>query len=138
MHRPSVRRPCATYGSLNGSQAQIAHRCLEPELPGEGERERRIRFGTLRGVINSKVEISLCRKDLSFPRGCTLVTKATFPLGLMNPIPLPAVVLHQPATFLLSYLGEKKDTKFISSHFFLRNIIGRDFYAFSRGKIITS
>lgn len=104
------------------------------------ERERRIRFGTLRGVINSKVEISLCRKDLSFPRGCTLVTKATFPLGLMNPIPLPAVVLHQPATFLVSYLGEKKDTEFISSRltFFLRNIICRDFEAFSRGKIITS
>lgn len=41
MHRDavSVRRPCATYGSLNGSQAQIAHHCLEPELPGEGERE---------------------------------------------------------------------------------------------------
>lgn len=28
-------RPHATYSFLNESQAQIAHLCLEPELPGE-------------------------------------------------------------------------------------------------------
>lgn len=27
--------PDATYSFLNESQAQIAHHCLEPELPGE-------------------------------------------------------------------------------------------------------
>lgn len=46
----------------------------------EKERERRIRFGTLDGIINSKVETSLCRKDLGFLLGCTLVTKDIFPL----------------------------------------------------------
>lgn len=31
----------ATYSSLNGSQAQIAHHCLEPELSGEAGKEER-------------------------------------------------------------------------------------------------
>jgi len=31
-------RPHATYSFLHESQAQIAHRCLEPELPGDGGR----------------------------------------------------------------------------------------------------
>lgn len=31
--------PHATYSFLNESQAQIAHHCLEPELPGEGGKE---------------------------------------------------------------------------------------------------
>lgn len=94
-------RPRATYSFLNESQAQIAHHCLEPELPGEGgkggagrerekKREGRFRFGTLYGIINSKAEISLCRKDLSFVLGCTLVTKDSFPLGLLNTVVLPA------------------------------------------------
>lgn len=68
--------PHATYSFLNESQAQIAHHCLEPELPreegtegrtewvGEREERERIRVGTLCGIINSKAEISLCRKDL--------------------------------------------------------------------------
>lgn len=58
----------------------------------EGERERgaRFRFSTSYGIINSKAEISLCRKDLSFVLGCTLVTGDSFPLGLMIAVLLPA------------------------------------------------
>lgn len=86
--------PHATYSFLNESQAQIAHHCLEPELPREegreertewaGERKERqrerIKFGTLCGTVNSKLEISLCRNELRFLPGCTLVTKDCFPL----------------------------------------------------------
>lgn len=41
---PSPKRhdyPHATYSFLNGSQAQIAHHCLEPELSGEAGKEER-------------------------------------------------------------------------------------------------
>lgn len=121
--------PPATYSFLNESQAQIAHHCLEPELPGEGERERRIRFGSLYGIINSKAEISLCRKDASFLLGCTLVTKASFPLGLINTVLLHADLPLKSASFFLPYLGNKDNSKFISSGFtvYIRNKPHRDF-----------
>lgn len=72
---PSPKRhehPQATYSFLNGSQAQIAHHCLEPELSGERGRKKReggVSFGTLYGIINTKAEINLCRKELSFLLG---------------------------------------------------------------------